>query len=118
MSQTPNPPCGDVELSERHAMSDYHDGAPCKHCGDDAVTVLTVAEGSRLIDVPLCGPCCDDAVTICPSCEYRVWQNDCTRIGSELYCEGCAAKHPVVVGDVMAGILADEQQDQFNRSRR
>jgi hypothetical protein len=40
------------------------------------------------------------------------------RIGKDWYAEGCAAKHPVVVGDVMAGILADEQQDEFNRTRR
>jgi len=49
-------------------------------------------------------------------CDDRDGTN--VRIGRDWYAEGCAAKHPVVVGDVMAAILADEQQDEFNKTRR
>lgn len=40
------------------------------------------------------------------------------RIGREWFCVDCGNKHPAVVGDTMAAILADEQQDHFNRTRR
>lgn len=36
------------------------------------------------------------------------------RLGSLLFCEYCASKHPVIVGDVMAALANDE----FNERRR
>lgn len=98
--------------------TDRFDGAACHQCGADAVDVFAIAEGSRLEDRALCGPCHDDLTTICPGCEYLVWQSDCQRIGYTLYCNGCSTRHPAVVGSIEAAIKADEQQDAFNRTRR
>ena len=53
-----------------------------------------------------------------PSCWCDDRDSSNVRIGKAWYAEGCAAKHPVVIGSTMAGILADEQQDEFNRTRR
>jgi hypothetical protein len=94
------------------------DGAACVECGEDAFAVYAIAEGSRLEDRALCGPCHDDLTTICPSCLYLVWQSDCQRIGYVLYCNGCAMRHPAVVGSLEAALKADEQQDAFNETRR
>lgn len=86
-------------------------GAPCHLCGEDAITVETVAEGSSLKEVALCARCSDEQITLCPACEQFAWTRDCTRIGRELYCDSCSAKHPVIVGATMAAILADEQDE-------
>lgn len=85
------------------------DGAECAVCGADAVGTEDVAEGSRLITLPLCGDCFDD-VAKCEECGYAVMPADqCRLAGSGIYCEGCYSKHPVVVGQVMAAISADER---------
>jgi hypothetical protein len=98
--------------------TDRFDGAPCYTCGADAVGVFPIAEGSRIEDRAVCGQCADDFITICPGCDYHVWVNSCTRIGAELHCADCAAKHPVIVGATMAGIQADEDFDEFQQVRR
>ena len=94
------------------------DGAACVECGEDAFGVYAIAEGSRLEDRPLCGPCHDDLTTICPSCNYLVWQSDCQRVGYELYCNPCATRHPAVVGELAAQLAADQFRDEFNERRR
>lgn len=94
------------------------DGRPCCSCGEDAVTVTQVLEGARLVHRAFCGDCFADVVAACPQCLIKFWQSDGTRIGDELFCDPCGAKHPAVVGATMAAILSDEQQDTFNRSRR
>ncbi len=88
-----------------------YDGALCLICGDTAVAVYLIAEGSRLEDRALCGTCHDDLTTLCPSCNYLVWQSDCQRIGYDLYCNGCATRHPAVVGKLAAQLAADEWRD-------
>ena len=95
-----------------------YDGAECHECGDTAVAVYAIAEGSRLEDRALCGTCHDDLATQCPGCNYLVWQSDCQRIGYVLYCNPCAIRHPAVVGELAAQLAADEFRDDMNRSRR
>lgn len=92
------------------------DGAECRGCGEPASHPVRVVGG--FADVPLCRDCRDQLTTKCPECERTIWQKDGARIGSELFCEVCYAKHPVICGATMAEIRADEQQDDFNRSRR
>ena len=70
------------------------DGASCALCGDDAVWMPTIAEGSVLTDVPLCGACSDDQTTLCPGCDHRIFQKDGIRVysGPDLYCRSCSDK--------------------------
>jgi hypothetical protein len=76
----------------------YHDGRACHMCGDDAVWMPMIAEGSILVDRPLCGGCTDDLTTLCPTCDHRIWQADGVRIYSspDLYCRTCAEAHPAM----------------------
>lgn len=53
-----------------------------------------------------------------PSCWCDDRDATNVRIGKAWYAQGCAEKHPVEVGPVTAAILADEEFDQFNRTRR
>lgn len=53
-------------------------------------------------------------------CETMLHDDDSSnvRVGNRWMCPDCASRHPAVVGDVMAAIRADEDQDEFNRIRR
>ena len=90
------------------------EGASCAVCGDDASGIDTINN----LPVATCSECRHDHTEKCGQCDRRCWQQSMTRIHSDLWCADCASGHPAIVGDVMAGIRADEQQDSFNRLRR
>lgn len=95
----------------------HPEGVPCELCSAPAFWVPKIQGEDH--PVPLCDTCAHDHVTDCPECGAFFYQAQGTRIeGTTLHCPKCASSHPAVVGDVMAGILADEQQDEFNRTRR
>lgn len=89
-------------------------GAECDACGDDASVVYDIATGSRLKQTAFCDHCADVEVAECVECGLKVWRKTSTRIGTEEFCEDCAAHHPAVVSAVMAALNADE----FNERRR
>lgn len=101
----------------RNPHASTHEGEiACSRCGEVAVIGLLLQRHAH--EVPFCGACADQ-VEECPSCQQMFWGPDGQRIlGNRHHCPVCAAKHPAVVGEVMAGIAADEQQDEFNRTRR
>lgn len=97
------------------------DGAACVICGDDAVWAPTIAEGSLLKDVPLCGDCTDDKTAICPGCDHRIWQADGVRVYStpDLYCRPCAdKKEAAFVAGWLSEHRRDVNRDDFNDRRR
>jgi hypothetical protein len=85
------------------------DGRPCHLCGDDAVQIVTVAEGSALVDRALCGDCLDDQITCCPVCEATIYQRDGVRVYStpELHCASCASQHPALIEGRYRELLND-----------
>lgn len=92
-----------------------HDGAACASCGEDAdyIAHLRDGENAAALDVPLCGDCGTARAANCPECERDFWQKDGYRIGKELRCGSCGSRHPLVCGDVLASLAADE----FNERR-
>jgi hypothetical protein len=77
------------------------DGAACYHCGEDSVWLPTIAEGSHLVERPLCGACSDDQTFICVDCGVRSWNADAAKVYDTFNrCRPCA----------------DDKEDAFKRS--
>jgi hypothetical protein len=95
-------------------------GAACHVCGDDAVWAPTIAEGSQLVDRPLCGACSDDLTTVCPGCYTRIWQKDGERVfvSSELECKGCYQSHFLIAEGRESASRADVRRDDETWERR
>lgn len=92
------------------------DGAPCALCGDDAADVFSVEDTPQM---PLCESCALEQITDCPQCDTTVRCAHAVRVGSALWCRGCAEQDAAITRDYMAAQKSDEQRDDdFNRARR
>ena len=92
------------------------DGAACYCCGEYAVTVVPIVEGTRIAERALCGDCYETFVATCPDCEYRIWVKDGERLyaSADLYCADCKKHHQPYARDLEQAAKADIDRDDFN----